>query len=144
MIIIGFAIKKSELWYAVLDGEKRTDCQIVFIGKQLFRPESNETDLMLDFYNLFDEILTKYHPEKIAYKVHLNSDLQQIPYMHYPLGVLNYLCKVKGKTTTSRSGSWITASKNKKLDECRTYFNKPNLKNEQLAAVLVAWYEFEE
>lgn len=144
MRCLGFAIKKGEIWYAVLDGDKKTNSQIIFTGKHLFRAESCDTDLMMDFYNLFDEILTQYCPDKIAYKLHLESNLKQIPYMHYSLGVLNYLCKLKMKPTASRSGKWITAAKNKKINECIQYFNTENLKNDKLAAVLVAWHEFEE
>lgn len=144
MRCIGFAIKKGELWYVVLDGIRKSDCKIVKTGKQIFRAESVEVDLMSDFYNLFDIILTKFNPDKVAYKVHLNSDLKQIPYMHYPLGVLNYLCKLKGKPATGRSGSWITAGKNKKGENCKSYFENQSLKNEELAAILIAWHEFED
>lgn len=140
---LGIAIKKGELWYAIIDGESKNSSSIFISGKQLFRAESNETDLMMDFFNLFEELLTKYNPDRVAYKIHLNSELKQIPYMHFSLGILNYSCKLKNIPTTSRSTSWISASKNKKTNECKAYFNNDKLKNEELAAILVAWYEIE-
>jgi hypothetical protein len=141
---IGFAIKKHELWYSILDGDSQQDAFIIKTGKQIFNSNLDIPSLMLDFYNLFNEIITQYKPNMIACKVHLNSTLDQITYMHLPIGVLCYMCKLNGICITLRSGLWITAGKNKKIINCRNHFNNQNLKNEELASVLISWYQFKE
>lgn len=139
---IGLAIKKNELWLAVLDGSSRQDASIFALKKELFNADSNIQELMLHFFNLFTEIITKYKPDSVAYKAHLDSKLNQIHYMQFPLGLLNYICKINNIQTTLRSGSWISAGKKTKQIECTNFFNDHDLKAEKLAAVLVAWHQF--
>lgn len=55
-------------------------------GKQNYRAELQS--LMMDFSNIFIELITKYRPDRVAYKLYLDTKIQQIPYMHYSLGVL--------------------------------------------------------
>ncbi len=143
MVGLGLAIKKGELWFAVLKGDNQSDTVIVTTGKHLFRASSTPDELMMDFYNLFDEIISKYSLEKIAYKIHLNSSLQQIPYMQYSFGILNYICKIKNIPVIGKSSSWISAAKGKKIIECKNHFGEQKLKDEELAAVIVSWYDFE-
>lgn len=141
MIVIGISIKKNEIFYAALDGQNRTDCIVVDVGKITFRSEIDETELMFDFYNLFNELFSFYKPDRVAYKLYLNPDIHQIPYMHFSLGVLNFLCKQKGIPTTLRSGSWITSGKGKKTIDCEACFGQ-SYKKDELTSILVAWHEY--
>ena len=142
MRAVGFAIKKGELWFSVIDGTTKQDATIVATGKHLFQTNCTGEDLSLNFYNMFSEIISQYNPSSIACKVHLNSSLEQIPYMHCPLGLLMYICKIKNVPVTMRSGSWITAGKKKKIQLCQEHFSDEKLSAEKLTAVLVAWYQF--
>ena len=141
---IGFVVKKNELWYAVLDGTNKADSKIEHCGKHNFQATQDITDLMLCFYNLFVEIIIQYTPDTVAYKVHLDSKLDKISYMHCSLGVLAYVCKLHNVSATPRSGTWITAGKKKKLQQCIEKFPESDLKAEKLAATLIAWFQFEE
>ncbi len=142
MITIGFAIKKNELWYSVLEGNNKLDAHIIACEKHIFQSSSATTDLMLTFKNLFNEILGQYSPQKVACKLHLNSSIKQIPYMNYSIGILALICKERGISFQQRSNTWITASKRKKETECLLHFNDDELKNEKLHATIIAWYEF--
>lgn len=141
MKIVGFAISKDELWYSVLEGDNKSNAHIIVCGKHNFQSESNIADLMITFKNLFDEIIVKYSPQKIACKLYIPTVLKQIPYMHYSIGVLALICGENGISFQQRSDSWITASNKKKELECLAHFKDENLKKEKLHATLVAWYE---
>jgi len=104
---LGLAIKKNEIWYSVIEGESMDSSCIIETGKQNFRAESQ--GLMLDFYNIFLELITKYKPDSISYKLSLDIKMGQIPYLHYSLGVLNLLCMQQAIPVIERSSKWITA-----------------------------------
>lgn len=67
---LGLAIKKNEIWYSVVEGNSMDDSYIVETGRQNFRAESQ--GLMLDFYNIFLELITKFKPDRISYKLSLD------------------------------------------------------------------------
>ena len=144
MRTIGFAITKDVLWFSVLDGAGKTDAKITTVDKQRFNSDLGVQELMVQFYNLFNELLEKYSPDSVACKVHLDSNLSQIPYMHFSLGILSYICKLKNIPTRLRSGKWISAGKNAKQIACVQHFSTHKLRNEEIAATVVAWYEFSE
>lgn len=139
---LGIAIKKGEVWFSFVEGTDRTVAIIRDAGKQLYRPDSSS--LMLDFYNIFDELITKYTPDVISYKLSLEINIQQIPYMHYSLGVLSLLCLQKGISVIERSNRWITASKKTKIRLFEQNFPGYNYKDEKLAASVIAWFALEE
>lgn len=143
MIKLGIAIKKGELWFSVLDGTKKDDATIVLIDKRNFQAEQEITELMVCFHNLFLELITAYEPSSIAIKMSLDTDMNQIPYLHCSLGILAYICGLKKIDLTMRSTKWITAAKKKKLIECEQKYLENNLKNEKLHATIVSLYEFE-
>ena len=99
---------------------------------------------MMDFYNMFLELITKYKPERVVYKLSLEITMQQVPYLHYSLGILNLVCLQHGIFIRERSIRWITASKKAKILEFERYFANENYKNEKMEASLIAWYELEE
>lgn len=141
MRCLGIAIKKNEIWYSVVEGSNMEVADIVCTGKQIFRWDSPK--LIMDFNNIFVELITKYQPDKVVYKLSLDVTMQQIPYMHYSLGVLNLICMQKGVFIRERSSRWITANKKAKIINFSNHFVDKNYKNEKLAAALMAWYELE-
>ena len=94
----------------------------------------------MDFYNIFTELITKYKPNVVSYKLSLDLKMPQIPYMHFSLGVLNYVCLERGISTIERSSRWITANKGAKIKNFNEHFPDKNYKNEEQAAALIAWY----
>lgn len=142
MRILGISIKKNELWYAVVEGSQMDDATIIDIGKQNFRNES--ATLMLDFHNLFNELISKYKPDRVAHKLSLDIKLNQIPYLHFPFGVLHLICSQKGVGINSRSTSWISAGSNKKTNRFYNHFTQKKFNQDELHSALVAWYELGE
>lgn len=139
MRCLGIAIKKNEIIYAVIDGYTMDDAIIYTTGKQNYRTESDT--LMMDFSNIFLELITKYTPDRVAYKLYLDANMQQIPYMHYSLGILNLVCLQKGVEVSERSSQWITAGKRKKIVNFDNHFSTTQMTTDEVAAALVAWYE---
>lgn len=142
MRCLGIAIKKNEIWYSVVDGMQMDTAMIYETGKQNYRIESQS--LMMDFCNIFVEVITKYKPERVAYKLYLDANIQQIPYMHLSLGVLELICLQNGIETRARSSKWITAGKRAKIAKLEEYFSQKRFKSEELAATLIAWFELGE
>lgn len=142
MKCLGIAIKKNEVWFSLVEGSSKELANIVCVNKQAFKADSQK--LMLDFHNIFFELISKYNPDRVAYKVSLDTNKQQIPYMHYSLGILNLICLQKGISTTERTNMWITAGKKAKINLFNEHFKEANYKNEALAASLIAWYELGE
>lgn len=138
MISLGIAIKKGEIWYSFIEGTDRNVAIISETGKQNYRPESNT--LMMDFNNIFTELITKFTPNVISYKLSLDINIKQIPYMHYSIGVLNLLCLQKGIAINERSSRWITANKRSKIQLFEQHFPNCNYKNEELASSVIAWF----
>ena len=142
MRCLGIAIKKNEIWYAVVEGTSMDLAEVIDTGKHIYRSE--DPKLIMEFNNIFVELITKYHPDRVVYKLSLDVTMQQIPYMHYSLGVLNLICLQRGIFIRERSSRWITANKKAKINSFVSNFNDKNFKNEELAASLMAWYEMEE
>lgn len=142
MKCLGVAIKKNEIWYSEVEGTSMKNAMILESGKQNYRADS--PTLMLDFNNIFIELITKFRPDIVSYKLSLDIKMQQIPYLHYSLGILNLICLQNGISIVERSNRWITANKRAKIVNFETYFTNKVYKNEELAASLIAWYEIGE
>lgn len=143
MKCLGIAIYKNELWYSIIDGTKMNTAVIIETGKQNFRSDSKTQLLMMDFCNIFNELIVKFKPDHVVYKLSLDASMQQIPYMHYSLGVLNLVCNQNGVESIERSNRWITANKKSKIIKFESYFSERKYKNEEMAASLIAWFELE-
>ena len=137
MIFIQLEIP-GEIWYSFIEGTDRNVAIISETGKQNYRPESNT--LMMDFNNIFTELITKFTPNVISYKLSLDINIKQIPYMHYSIGVLNLLCLQKGIAINERSSRWITANKRSKIQLFEQHFPNCSYKNEELASSVIAWF----
>lgn len=144
MRVIGFAVKKGELWISVLDGDSKETCKLKRTEKFSFQANTECSQLMYEFFNMFTEIIEKYSPDKITYKIYLNAKKAQIEYMVYPWGVLNYICADKNIPISSFTGTWLSANKNgkKKLEICQEYFEE-SFNADELAATAAAWYGFD-
>ena len=143
MKCLGIAIKKNELWYSVVEGTEMNNASVSDSGKHNYRSEIQTHLLMVDFNNIFTELIVKYKPDRIVYKLSLDTDIRQIPYMHYSLGVLNLVCHQNGIQVIERSIRWITANQKSKIATYDKYFDWLKYKNEQRDATLIAWFEIE-
>ena len=110
---LGIAINKGEVCYSLIEGTNRNDAVIIEVEKELYRVDS--PNLMLDFHNIFVQLVEQFNPDIVSYKLSLDVNLQQIPYMHYSIGILLLLCLQKGITTNERSINWITVNKKAKI-----------------------------
>lgn len=144
MQCLGIAIKKNELWYSLVDGDRMDTAQIIETGKQLFRADLPTQSLMMDFSNIFTELVVRFKPDRVVYRLHLDSTIRQIPYMHYSLGILNYICQQNGVLAVERSNKWITAGKRVKITKFEEHFSGRKFGNEEMAASLLAWFELEQ
>lgn len=143
MKILGIAIKKNEIWYSVVSGEQMDSALLIETGKQIFRADLSTQSLMIDFSNIFTELITRFCPDRVVYRLHLDSTIQQIPYMHFSLGILNLVCQQSGIVAKERSNKWITAGKRAKINKFELYFTDKKFNNEEMAATLIAWFELE-
>ena len=142
MISLGIAIKKNELWYSVVDGSNMDSAVLLETGKQSFQIGAHTGRLMMNFHNIFTELITKFHPDTIVYKLSLNVNMKQIPYMHFSIGVLHLLCIQKNIAVTERSNQWITAGKRVKIINCTEHFSDMRFRtDEEMQATLIAWFE---
>lgn len=141
MKILGISIKKNEIWYSVVSGMTKQDAIVEETGKQNFNADLPVQSLMMNFSNIFAELIIKFNPERIAYKLFLDTVKDQIPYMHYSLGVLNLVCKQQNVQTTERTSKWITAGKRAKIVKFNEYFKDNKYKSDEMAATLIAWFE---
>lgn len=138
---LGLAIKKGELWHSVLEGDCINNASIVEIDKNIFPVDTEITELMNYFYNLYSEIITKHQPTSVAIKISLDANLDQIPYLHCSVGVLGYLCHEKKLPLTTRSSLWASS---KKRDKCQLKFPDYKFNKDKLYATVVALHEFKE
>ena len=138
---LGFAIKKNELWYTGIEGTEIDNAKIVAQGKHNFQSASETAQLMQSFYNLFNEIISEINPDTVSCKLSLGPDLKQIPYMHFSIGVLAYLCNQKNIPFVTRSSAWIVAGKRKKELLCISKFPNYKLTNEKLHSTVVALFQ---
>lgn len=145
MISLGIAIKKNELWYSVIEGTKMENAAILNSGKQNFQSDTSSKLLMMSFHSLFIELITKFHPDVIVYKLSLKANMKQIPYMHFSFGILNFLCNENSIPIIERSNSWITAGKKSKIIKCISHFSDNHFRtDEEMQATLIAWFEMGE
>lgn len=142
MKIIGISLRKNELYYAVLEGKKRSEAQLVEMKKLSVRNYESIPDLMNWFDSNFKELIIKFKPNRVAYKLHLNTNKEQMTYLQFPMGVLNLVCHIEGVPTTERSTSYITAQRKTIANNYFKQF-KEGLKDPELDALVAAWNEME-
>ena len=148
MGVLGIHIGKGQFFYAVLEGTKRRP--ILIKKNRLVTVDPQRVPQLMDWYDTqFRALLTEWSPERIAYRLTLNPNKEQILVSEYPLGVLNLLAHRHRIQITEFTASAFVPSKigfPKGTDIYRTcdtvlgshppYWNKL-----QKHAVLAAWFE---
>lgn len=132
---VGIVIYKNEIYYCVINNKLLID-----IGMLTFNNES--PTLISDFNNLFEELVTKYKPSTLSFKVPLNiSKLYQYRYMYYPLGVLILVCENHDITCIERSSSWINSKNGYKIEEVKRVFQTQKFNEKSIQSVVLAYFD---
>lgn len=137
MRILGISLRKDELHYAVIEGQRMLDSKVIELKKISVRSTGNVPELMNWFDSNFRELINKYKPDRIAYKLHLNTDKDQMIYLQFPMGVLNLICHSEKIPTTSRSTSYITKAR-KTIAQNHFKSFKDGLKDPELDCLVAA------
>lgn len=96
MPCIGFNINKGELHYCVLQGTKSTPA-FIDLGVHKFNPNQTRTELSNFFKQTFKEIIDKYKPSIISYRLSLEAkSSEQLSYLVFPYGILNLIAHESG------------------------------------------------
>lgn len=135
---LGIVIKKNEVFYTIIEGDNADSSEIKDVGKEIFNCES--TTLMSDFNCIFIQLLSKYSPDIVSYKLSHDVKLNNISYLHYSIGVLKLLCEKRAIQIIERSSQWITAKHKFKISNFQNAFPNCSYKNDQLLSAVVAWY----
>lgn len=138
MRILGISLRKNELYYAIIEGTKQFESNLIELKKTNIRDNENIPELMNWFDSNFKELIERYRPDHIAYKLHLNTNKDQMVYLQFPMGVLNLICNFENIPITLRSTSYIT---NTRKTAVKNYFDhfKDKFKDAELDAIVAAW-----
>ena len=132
---LGIVIKKNEVFYSVIEGDNTELSEIKATGKEKFNFESNS--LMSDFNCIFIQLLTKYSPDIVSYKLSIDVNLKNISYLHYPIGILKLLCENRSIEIKERTSQWITIKHKIKISNFQKAFPNCGYKNDQLMSAVV-------
>ncbi len=146
MNTLGFNLEKNGFRYTALSGSRGAP---VFVEKQKIAINSttNISELMDWYESSFQNILTKFQPEKIGIKLGLNAKKAEIPYWYYPYGILHNLAFKNNISITEYVPANFTASKFG-LDKSINIYehvdtvigvHKPSWDRSQKYSVLSAW-----
>lgn len=135
---LGIVIKKNEVFYSIIERVNTDLSEIKDAGKEKFNCESNT--LMSDFNCIFIQLLSKYSPDVVSYKLSQDVKLSNVSYLHYSIGILKLLCENKSIKIVERSSKWITAKYETKISNFQKAFPNCSYKNDQLTSAVVAWY----
>lgn len=138
---LGIVIKKNLLSYSIIEGVNANSSKIIDGAKERFNCDSGT--LMSDFECIFIQLLSKYSPDIVSYKLSQDVRLKNIPYLHCSIGVLQLLCEKRGIPTLQRSSQWITFNHNSKINSFQNAFPTCSYKNDLLTSAVIAWYGME-
>jgi len=147
MKAIGFQLLTGHIRYAVLDGNRGTPT-LVDKGR-LVVPEINSVPQLMDWYETnFDNLLATHEPQRVAYRLTLEPDKDQLFHIIFPYGLLNLQChrrQIPCDDFTSKSfvPSKLGLPKGGDLyAHCDTVFGRrpPYWDIHQKHAILVAWF----
>lgn len=143
MRILGISLRKNELYYAVIEGAKKSESNLIELRKTNIRDTESTPELMNWFDSNFRELIEKFKPDHVTYKLHLNTNKDQMAYLQFPMGVLNLICCTEKIEITARSTSYIT---NERKRIAQNYFKdfKDKFKDSELDALAVALSVMEE
>ena len=146
MKVLGICLHKGFVRTCVLEG---TNGNPKLIEKEKI-PVMDTTDapeLMNWFDSNFREMIDRYNPDKIAFKLFLEPKKAQLFYMQFPYGVLNLICHERGIEAVDYVKQNFKATKFgydksiKAYDLCDDIFGKnpPYWDSYQKDALLAAW-----
>lgn len=148
MKVIGFHLLKGQLRFSVLEGAK--DAPVLLDKGRLITIDPQDPPALMDWYEShFIQLINKYSPDKLAYRLTLNPSKDQLVSSEFPLGVLNLIAHQQGLpiasyTAQSFKPSRLGLQKHADIYEhCETVFGHrpPYWDKNQLNSVLVAWFE---
>lgn len=150
MSVIGFNIKKGELWYCILDG-KRSAPSYVRHDRHRFDATQSRGSMAHFFKQTFNEIIDRAHPNALAYRVSLDANsADQVAYLCFPFGILNLIAHERGTPISE----FVTQSFSKKalgfvgdkFDACDACIANPPAKWDRDAklAALSAWMSLDD
>lgn len=139
---LGIVIKKNEIFYSLVEGSCACDSKVITAGKEIFNPDS--LSLMMDFQNIFIQILTKCSPNKVSYKLSLKVNIKNVSYLHFSIGVLKLMCENKQIPLIERSSAWISVKHGAKITAFNNEFPDLDYKNDLLISSVIAWYGMSE
>lgn len=145
MKALGFNIKKGELWFCLLEGDRAAPAFLAQ-DRHRFDAEQPRTGLAHFFKQTFGEVIDHTKPDRLAYRVSLDANgADQVAYLCYPFGILNLIAHERG--TPIRE--FVTQSFSKKalgfagdkLDACDARISNPPPKwgRDGKLAALAAW-----
>lgn len=150
MRVLGLEIIKGQLRYSVLEGTKEEPS---LIGKnRIVVPEMESIPELMDWFDSeFDELISKYKPSKIAYRLALEPRKQQMSYLIYPWAILNLKCfekDLEAKDYIKRNFVPNKFGLGKNIDlynHCDEIFgiNPPYWDKNQKYSLLAAWLELD-
>lgn len=137
--VLGISLRKGELYYTVIEGENQRQAAIVELKRMKVR-DYEASELMVWFESSFRELITEFAPDKVAYKLQLDTNKEQMTYLQFPLGVLNLICGQLHIPINSRSTSYITRERKAMA---KKYFGqaRPDLRDSELDVIVTAWHE---
>ena len=148
MRVLGLHAHKGALRWAVVEGTRQNPTYVAH--GRLVTPDPTQVPALMDWYeSQFIRLIEDYTPDKVAYRLTLDPDKEQLFYAEFPFGVLNLLAHHRGfpvTCLTSRSFTPSRLAKAKGIDikaECDTVLgvHPPHWDDNQRYAVLMAWFE---
>lgn len=148
MNVLGVHIAKDQFRYSVLNGTKATPTLIT--KKRLSTPAADNVPSLMDWYETqFALILDQCTPGRIAYRLTLVPNKNQLFCSLFPLGILNLLAHrrhipitpyVSGNYVASRLG---LPRGTELYSHCDAVFgtHPPYWDQNQKHAILAAWFE---
>ncbi|MDF2813668.1 MAG: hypothetical protein K0S56_4699 [Microvirga sp.] len=96
MKALGFNIKKGELWFCQLEGDRAAPTFLSH-DRHRFDAEQPRAALAHFFKQTFGEVIDHTRPNRLAYRLSLDaSGTDQIAYLCYPFGILNLIAHERG------------------------------------------------
>jgi hypothetical protein len=146
--VLGLHLQKGYLRYAVLEGP-RSKPTLLSRGR-LVTPDPSAVPALMDWYDSqFHQLIAKFGPRKVSYRLTLTPSKEQLMHSEFPLGVLNLIAHkmtlpISCFTAQSFTASKLALAKGTDLyAECDRVFglNPPHWDKNQKHAVLAAWFE---
>lgn len=148
MNVLGIVVAKGNFRYALLTGTKQKP-DLVEKGR-FVTPDPEDVPALMNWYeSQFGQLIARLTPDRVAYRLPLDPNKEQLFTSEFPLGILNLLAFQKELPITPYSPQSFVPSKlhlPKSTDlyvTCDHTFGiqSPYWDNPQKHAILVAWFE---